>query len=125
MITLKLLLFNSLYIPGIWIITRYGFRELGGNKRKNIPGRIIFDRKSSMVFGWFGFMFEKYLPRFIHKPLISCVTCMASIHGTYFYFIFHHLNGTIDDRTLIIYPVYLLCLAALNTLFWLYYENRA
>ena len=44
----------------------------------------------------------KYLPNIIHKPLLTCAPCMASVWGTVIYFTF--LYQTTADI-----PEYILC----------------
>ncbi len=117
---------NSLFIMGLWIVTRYGVKQLGGNKAKKIPPRYVFDPETSMALGVFAWIIEKNVPKFIHKPLISCVTCMASVHGTWFYFAYQHMNGHSinDERVLLFWPIYILSVAAINTILWIYYERH-
>lgn len=48
------------------------------------------------------------LPTFIYYPLIGCVYCMASIHGTAIHF---YMGGSIHD-----WPVVIICAIAGNGL---------
>lgn len=76
-----------------------------------------FDASSSMALGYVGYVVEKFLPAFIHKPLLSCLTCMGSVWGVAFLFAYWCSLGN-PERTIFIIgaPVYVIALAGLNTL---------
>lgn len=57
---------------------------------------------------------ENYLPFWIHKPIISCCSCMASFWGILFYLVWSY-DHTIDICSAIVYVV---CLCSLNTFLW-------
>ncbi len=59
-----LLLVGSLIIIGIW--------------NAFSPG---------MILGWLGSIWDRRLPDAISKPLYACPPCMASVHGTWVWFL--------------------------------------
>lgn len=42
--------------------------------------------KPEMILGWLGRIWDRRLPDTLNKPIWSCPPCMASIHGTWFWF---------------------------------------
>lgn len=38
-----------------------------------------------MIFGWLGSIWDRRLPEALQKPIYSCLPCMASVHGTWFW----------------------------------------
>ena len=106
---LLLLVFNALYIMGLYSITRKG-----------------------MIFGFMQSAFlkptedeyeEDYKLPWLYKPLIGCPTCMASVHSTYVYLLYIVWIGSgWDWQYLIVYPFYAIALAGLNALLHKYLE---
>ena len=71
------LLFNALVIRGLWRAMSYGEDEetgvpLTGTKMLVTNVRLWFQRN---------------LGYFWSKPFVSCVACMASVHGTWYYWL--------------------------------------
>lgn len=71
------LLFNALVIRGLWRAMSYGEDEetgvpLTGTKMLLTNVRLWFQRN---------------LGYFWSKPFVSCVACMASVHGTWYYWL--------------------------------------
>jgi len=85
------LLFNCLVIIGIWKIFSDG---------------MILEKAGNQM--------QAYLGEYMSKPVITCPPCMASIHGTWFYFAFVGDAGQWHD--LAFWPVYLLALCGLNVI---------
>lgn len=46
-----------------------------------------------MLLGWLGDIWERRLPDAINKPLWSCLPCMASVQGTWIWFL---LGGSVE-----------------------------
>lgn len=91
---IELLIINSFACYGFWNAANYD----NETKEKGILWFIPY------VFGCF--------PWWVRKPLYDCVSCMASIHSTYFYFYYYDI--TADN--LIQYPLYILALSGVNIL---------
>lgn len=92
---LTLLIFNSLYIFGIYNALDYGVGVEGEYQEGEILGRLGY--------------YARNLPGLLKKPLLGCVICMASIHS-YPFWIFNEatlLNGGI-------YILYIFALSGLN-----------
>ncbi len=51
--------------------------------------------------------YAERLPKWLFKPLIGCVFCMASIHGTVLYFTYFNIG-------LIYWPLFCICGIAVN-----------
>jgi hypothetical protein len=71
------ILFNALVIRGLWRAMSYGEDEetgvpLTGTKMLLTNVRLWFQRN---------------LGYFWSKPFVSCVACMASVHGTWYYWL--------------------------------------
>lgn len=43
--------------------------------------------KPDMILGWLGDIWDRRLPDAINKPVWSCPPCMASVHGTWIWFL--------------------------------------
>lgn len=102
-IDIFLLLFaNCLYIYGIYTVTDYKLDDKGQPCEK-------------MALWKLSYWSEKYLGAWWSKPLFLCPTCMASVHGAYFYFIF-------SEKNILLFPFYIVILAAINYFVQRYYE---
>lgn len=62
-----------------------------------------------MVFESLGNVVRETVGEFWSKPIVSCAPCMASVHGTWFFFAFL-------TQPLWMWPVYVLALSGLNYL---------
>ena len=83
---------------------------------------------SFYIFGWYNAAqpdmifykqrqrLDKILPEWVTIPLYGCVKCMASVHGTYFYFIALWWNGNANIEHIIIWPFYIVALSGLNAI---------
>lgn len=96
---LTLVLFNSLYICGLYNSVYY---ELDVDK-KPINKEIL----------WWGRWYTRNLPNMLRKPLTECIICMASIHSFPFWIFndFNYLN-------LGIFILYIFALSGLNALIY-------
>jgi len=99
---LLLLIANSLYIFGIYTATDY---------RIDTEGRPC----DKMALWWLSYYTERAIGPWWSKPLFLCPACMASVHGTYFYFIF-------SEKNILIYPFYVVILAGLNSFAQRYHD---
>ncbi len=86
---LLLLLFNALYIVGVFIAT--------GND-------MILERPARWI--------ERYVREPYTKPMFNCPACMASLHSIIPYWYYHDLTV----ETVIVYIIYVPALATLSTL---------
>jgi hypothetical protein len=100
-----LLLFNALFIIGIFVSSQEGMILYFLRKPFLKPTESDLDE-------------QEYHWPYLYKPLIGCPTCMASIHSTYFYWFFQDCN--LDN--LYIYPFYIIALAGLNALLHKYID---
>jgi len=66
-----LLLFNSLYIFGLWYAADYSVET-------NVDG--VETYKEGEILGYLGY-YAEMLPTWLYKPLLGCVVCMASLHS--------------------------------------------
>jgi hypothetical protein len=98
---LALLILNCLMIGGVWSSTRYD--EHAG---EYIGGEI---------FGWINYWCEKNLPEKLWIPLFGCIKCMASIWS--FPYIMYSMTIWKDPGMLLYYPIYILALCGLNTIY--------
>ena len=107
--TLTLLLFNSLYIIGLWNSTDYSIET-------SVEG--IERYKEGEILGKLGYH-TRNLPSWLKKPLLDCVICMASIHSYPFWLIndFTLLNGCI-------WILYIFALSGLNLIIYERVTNR-
>ena len=64
--------------------------------------------KPGMVMGWLGKIWDRRLPEGLNKPIWSCPPCMASVHGTWIWFLF--------GGDLTFWPAFVLALSGLNRL---------
>ena len=97
---LLLLLINSLSIIGIY---------KAGYYLTDKEGEPIEDTK--MVLWKAKFYSLKYLGEFWSKPIITCPTCMASLHSTYVFSLWSFMYG-FEPIHIIIYFIYVAALAA-------------
>lgn len=114
-----LLIFNSLIIQGLWHSSTFEWKQTihiiptGKRMRKE-----DIDMEYNMILWWVRFYSLKYIGAKWSKPIITCPTCMASLHSTYFYWLIVFplsFNSEILPA-LVIYPMYILALAGLNTI---------
>lgn len=77
---LSLLILNSLVVVGIWFTCNY---EAQKGLRPVVGKQLLWFIK---YYGtkWFGDSFM--------KPVCGCVVCMASVHGTWFFWTFIHTS---------------------------------
>ena len=97
--TIALLLFNSLYIIGLWNATDYS---------EDVDKRY----KEGEILGYLGYITRNLHP-YLRKPLLGCVICMASIHSYPFWLVndFTLLNGCIGI-------LYIFALSGLNLIIY-------
>lgn len=113
-----LLILNSFYIQGLFRSAMFEWKSnfMYKPNRKNMVLQNI-DKQYNMILWWIRYYSLKYIGDKWSKPIITCPTCMASFHSTYFYFGYAYWNNTINSiETFIIYPAYILILAGLNTM---------
>ena len=107
-----IILINSLVCIGAYIITRYDTHAIN-DRSLDESKRGGYNATDSMVLGRIGYMLETHLPAFVHKPLISCPTCMASAWSIWF--IPYALHSGIDVMWWLPLAV---AMAGLNTVLW-------
>lgn len=85
--------------------------------KKNMELKNV-DTQYNMILWFIRYYSLKYIGDYWSKPIITCPTCMASIHSTYFYFSYVAINNSDESIStiLIFYPAYVIALAGLNTL---------
>lgn len=71
------ILFNALVIRGLWRAMSYGEDEETG-----VPLT-----ETKMLLTNVRLWFQRNLGYFWSKPFVSCVACMASVHGTWYYWL--------------------------------------
>lgn len=126
---IALLVFTSLYSVGIHVATRYMTSRIYYNQQgEQVNPEVtmnynpdtydqVFEPKGSMAMGILGYWAESLLPEWIHKPLVSCLSCMASFHGTYIYLGYWILHGCPERMIwLIWWPIFIFALCGLNSL---------
>jgi len=104
---IELLIINSLWCVGLHAVTRWYYVPDMSNCRdiESKPfGKLLY-KLSYWTRDW---------PDVVRDPLTECLTCMASIHSIPFYFIYGAENWPIEYA--ILWPVYAIILAGLNTL---------
>lgn len=74
------------------------------------------DTQFNMLFWWVRYYAIKYFGNWWSKPIITCPTCMASIHSIYFYFPFVYYFSELNLITALIYIPYAFALSGMNTL---------
>jgi len=120
------ILIISLWCNGVYIITSegqlgYPVRELLHkvfNKEFIIPKHKTYYDGKRAYWDWGIYCTDtwiKGLKKTLFKPLIGCITCMASIHGAYVYIFLHGL-----DWNLILCCV---CAAWLNPVLYAKYDS--
>jgi hypothetical protein len=58
---------------------------------------------------------DENLPEWVYKPTIGCQACMASVHGTMWYWLIGSYVFTLDFLTMfVLWPVFCICLCGLN-----------
>jgi hypothetical protein len=67
---------------------------------------INFAFKSGQLLGFIGDALRDELPKFVHKPLISCPPCMSSVYGIFASVIFYGVDYHL--------PIFVLALCGLN-----------
>lgn len=71
--------------------------------------KILFE--DGMILSKLGVFFQSYLPLWVCKPLFLCSSCMASVWGGSFYFIFFKFD-------LQLFIVVILGVCTINTILW-------
>lgn len=66
--------------------------------------------RSDEVLGKPGDWMRKNFPEWVNKPLFDCPYCMASIHGSIFFFIF------LSSYPLFMWPVFVVCCTGVSAL---------
>lgn len=95
-------LLNSLYINGLFLVTNYYEVD-----RKPIKeGRMLLWRLRYYT--------VKLLGDFYSKPVIGCVTCMASLHSVLPFHYIHQVTGV----SWFLFPFYALIVAAINQIIY-------
>lgn len=114
---LLLMIFNSLFIQGLYRSSMFEWKSNFMYKptKRNMSVANI-DVQFNMIFWWVRYYSMKYFGDWWSKPIITCPTCMASIHSTYFYFTFVYFYSEINLITALIYIPYVFALAGMNTL---------
>lgn len=85
---LLLMLFNSLYIVGVYLATGQD---------------MVFERPARWI--------ESKIPYWITKPLFNCPTCMASVHSILPFW----MTYEVSKDTVMCYVLYVFALAATST----------
>lgn len=91
---IELLLINSLLIIGIHANSGYS-------------------EDKPQAFYW---LHKIKAPWWVKKPLIECVSCMASVHSMYVYWPWVVWCGQMGLKALLVYPIYVVALSGLNYL---------
>ena len=108
---LTIAIFNTGIIFGINKATQFEYCHPDDNGMGFCDERGI-DKDSKMI-GWrLRYMAGRLVGDFWNKPLFTCPPCMASVHGTWFYWLVSPMN----IQSLIFWPVYILFLSGLVAL---------
>ena len=94
------LLFNALVIRGLWRAMSYG-----GDEETGVPLT-----ETKMLLTNVRLWFQRNLGYFWSKPFVSCVACMASVHGTWYYWLVYSPGLSLSSVGL-----WLLWIAAVST----------
>jgi hypothetical protein len=112
-----LLILNSFYIIGLFHSAMFEWKSnfMYKPNRKNMRIENI-DSQYNMILWRVRYYSLKYIGDKWSKPVITCPTCMSSLHSTYFYFGYAYWQNQINlIETFVIYPFYVLMLAGINT----------
>ena len=85
-----LILFNALVIRGLWRAMSYGEDEETG-----VPLT-----ETKMLLTNVRLWFQRNLGYFWSKPFVSCVACMASVHGTWYYWLVYSPGVSLSSVSL-------------------------
>ena len=96
--TIILLIFNSLFIVGLYKSMDYEIDENG--------------KPCNRMILWFIPHYTKWLPEVIQTPLYNCIKCMASIHGFYIFWYFYPF----ELKFVLLYIFYTFALTGLNSI---------
>lgn len=112
-----LVLFNSLFIQGLYRSAMFEWKSNFVYKptKKNMSIKNI-DKEFNMLLWFIRYYSIKYFGDKWSKPVITCPTCMASIHSSYFYFGFIFITSSITNVHLMLYVPYVFAVAGMNTL---------
>lgn len=112
-----LLIINSLFIQGLYRSSMFEWKSnfMYKPNRNNMKIENV-DSQYNMILWRFRYYAIKFLGNYWSKPVITCPTCMASIHSSYFYFGFIYLTNQFTLIHALIYIPYVFTLAGLNTL---------
>lgn len=112
-----LLIFNSLYIQGLYRSSTFEWKSNFVYKptKKNMKIEYV-EREYRMILWRLKYYSIKYIGDYWSKPIITCPTCMASVHSSYFYFTYLWFTNQIDFIHAVIYIPFVFSLAGLNTL---------
>ena len=94
------LLFNALVIRGLWRAMSYSEDEETGGPLK----------ESRMLLTGVRVWMQRTLGYFWSKPFVSCPACMASVHGTWYYWLVYNPGFSWDAVA-----VWLLWIPAVST----------
>ena len=113
-----LLILNSFVIQGLYRSAMFEWQEiiLEIPQGREMQTKYI-DKKYNMILWWIRFYSLKYIGLKWSKPIITCPTCMASLHSIYFYWLLvypYAFNSNLI-KSIYIYPLYILALAGLNS----------
>ena len=112
-----LLIVNSLMIQGLYRSSTFEWKTIVMNNLSSKQMKLsLIDKQFNMLLWWVRYYSLKYIGKKWSKPIITCPTCMASLHSTYFYWIVgypYFAHSLI--MAVVLYPMYVLALAGLNT----------
>ena len=112
------LILNSFVIQGLYRSAMFEWQEiiLEIPQGREMQTKYI-DKKYNMILWWIRFYSLKYIGLKWSKPIITCPTCMASLHSIYFYWLLvypYAFNSNLI-QSICVYPLYILALAGLNS----------
>lgn len=112
-----LLFLNSLLIQGLFRSSTFEWKSnfMYKPNRNNMKIENI-DSQYNMILWRFRYSVMKYFGSYWSKPIITCPTCMASIHSSYFYFGFIYFTNQFTLINGLLYIPYVFMLAGMNTL---------
>jgi acyl-CoA thioesterase len=116
---LIVLLLNSLFIVGLSAITYIEFKTNSPNRitRKNLSPEHI-ELQDSQLLWIVRYFLLKTIGFKWSKPLLTCPTCMASVHGTIWFFglVYQNCYMLTTLEIAVSYVGYMITLAGLNTI---------
>jgi hypothetical protein len=102
----------SLFCNGWYLITRDGL-ILDPVRRFYLDLCGVIEQSNGEI------KWEKGFHKFLYQPVFGCIICMASIPGSIAYWT---INEFTEDN-LIQWPIYIICVAFVNYLFYLLIKN--